>query len=507
GITTDETRSYEWNGIELIDTPGIHTELRPDHDAITYEAISRADLLVFLVTNELFDAHIGEHFRKLAIDRGKGHEMMLVVNKMERCADGNTPEVQEILREDLRKVLHPFTPEELRISFIDAESAWEAMHEEDEEIQKLLYERSGIGTFVEHFDAFVEEKGLTGKYSTALYEVEQVLIEALQVETGKEKKPEQKSYEHLLMQRRRLLRESEAKVKASFHDEIVRTATQVEKEGRQVAALLVPSADRSVVNERLSSAQRAVESHVQQLIETLRSQGEQEMEALGDRLEKIWESPLGEELRVRCADFFADTLPELEISPETWSKMKGGANMAARLGQFLTKASFNPEARTFAGLLEYRSYSQTPMHEAVKRIGKFFGKTFKPWEAVKWTRRIAGMGRMLSVAGVFLSFALDMKAEADARRLEEELRESRNAIRAGFGDAADLIECHFDRETNRYLAETIEPEIERIDRELDDLRKMQEQRSERFTQLKEALEEAHSLIGSIHGQGRKALGL
>ncbi|RME00104.1 MAG: hypothetical protein D6812_10325, partial [Deltaproteobacteria bacterium] len=123
---------------------------------------------------------------------------------------------------------------------------------------------------------------------------------------------------------------------------------------------------------------------------------------------------------------------------------------------------------------------------------------FKPWEAVKWTRRIAGMGRMLSVAGVFLSFALDMKAEADARRLEEELRESRDAIRAGFGDAADLIECHFDKATNRYLAETIEQEIERIDRELDDLRKMQEQRSERFTKLEEALEEARSLIESIH---------
>ena len=34
GITTQEAHSYDWNGIEVIDTPGIHTTLRPDHDEI-----------------------------------------------------------------------------------------------------------------------------------------------------------------------------------------------------------------------------------------------------------------------------------------------------------------------------------------------------------------------------------------------------------------------------------------------------------------------------------------
>ena len=56
--------------------------MRPDHDRLTYRAISEADLLVFVVTNEQFDAHIAKHFRKLAVERGKAHEMMLAVNKM-----------------------------------------------------------------------------------------------------------------------------------------------------------------------------------------------------------------------------------------------------------------------------------------------------------------------------------------------------------------------------------------------------------------------------------------
>ena len=33
-ITTEETHAYEWNGLEIVDTPGVHTTLRPDHDEI-----------------------------------------------------------------------------------------------------------------------------------------------------------------------------------------------------------------------------------------------------------------------------------------------------------------------------------------------------------------------------------------------------------------------------------------------------------------------------------------
>ena len=85
-------QSYDWSGIEVTDTPGIHTEKRPDHDKLSYDAIASADMLVFVVTNELFDSNLAEHFRKLAIDQDKAGEMILVVNKMTRTARGNTPE-------------------------------------------------------------------------------------------------------------------------------------------------------------------------------------------------------------------------------------------------------------------------------------------------------------------------------------------------------------------------------------------------------------------------------
>lgn len=46
GITTQESHVYKWNDLEIIDTPGIQTGLRADHDEITYDQISKAALLV-----------------------------------------------------------------------------------------------------------------------------------------------------------------------------------------------------------------------------------------------------------------------------------------------------------------------------------------------------------------------------------------------------------------------------------------------------------------------------
>jgi len=79
-VCTDMVTAYDWNGVRLLDTPGIHA-LYPDHDEKTYDTISRADLLVFVITNELFDDVIGRHFRELVFDRQHAGRMLLVVNK------------------------------------------------------------------------------------------------------------------------------------------------------------------------------------------------------------------------------------------------------------------------------------------------------------------------------------------------------------------------------------------------------------------------------------------
>ena len=85
-ITTGEANDYDWNGILITDTPGILTGIRPEHDRRAQAVILESDLLAYVVTNELFNGEVGRNFRDLTVRTNKGHETILIVNKMDRHA-------------------------------------------------------------------------------------------------------------------------------------------------------------------------------------------------------------------------------------------------------------------------------------------------------------------------------------------------------------------------------------------------------------------------------------
>lgn len=492
GITTEKTHTYDWGGITVVDTPGVHTQLRPDHDEITYRAIAGADLLVFIVTNELFDSHLAKHFRNLAIERDKAHEMMLVVNKMRRCAKGNSQEAQNVIREDLRKVLAPFTPEDLGTTFIDAEAALESKTETDDEIAKILLKKSGVDGFTQELNRFVREKGLSSRYTTALYSLEQILQEALASESTGDKDID--ALEALLLQRRRALLYTQDRIPRAVEGEIQNASSQIRQEGRKVADMINGSADQKAVDQELQAAQDRVQNLAEQLEKSVQVVIGKHMKALDDRVGDIANSELAKELLPRLVH----RIEQASISPEAMKNLKKASDISSKLGEFLVRNSFTPKTGTLGGLFKLNQYSGTATHGAVKAIGKFFGKSFKPWEAVKWTRTVANVGRVFTVAGTVLTFVLQIKEDADAAQLEVDLRESRSAVRSGFNDAAHVIEMHFDKATQSFVSSAISSEIENVDSQLDELRNLQQTRSDLFQNLLGLLEETRELIKSIH---------
>lgn len=492
GITTEKTHTYDWGGITVVDTPGVHTQLRPDHDEITYRAIAGADLLVFVVTNELFDSHLAKHFRNLAIERDKAHEMMLVVNKMRRCAKGNSQEAQNVIREDLRKVLVPFTPEDLGTTFIDAEAALESKTETDGKIAKILLKKSGVDGFTQELNRFVREKGLSSRYTTALYSLEQILQEALASESTGDKDID--ALEALLLQRRRALLYTQDRIPRAVEGEIQNASSQIRQEGRKIADMINGSADQKAVDQELQAAQDRVQNLAEQLEKSVQVVIGKHMKALDDRVGDIANSELAKELLPRLVH----RIEQASISPEAMKNLKKASDISSKLGEFLVRNSFTPKTGTLGGLFKLNQYSGTATHGAVKAIGKFFGKSFKPWEAVKWTRTVANVGRVFAVAGTVLTFVLQIKEDADAAQLEVDSRESRSAVRSGFNDAAHVIEMHFDKATQSFVSSAISSEIENVDSQLDELRNLQQTRSDLFQNLLGLLEETRELIKSIH---------
>ena len=503
GIVTRQACYYDWNGISIVDTPGIHTEIRPDHDAAAYEAISEADLLVFVVTNELFDSYLADHFRKLAVEQGKAHEMMLVVNKMRRCAEGNTNVAQAVIREDLRKVLAPFSPEELHTSFVDAQAEIDADLEVDPDVARFLRSKSGFASFTNSLNEFVREQGFASRYTTALYTVEQVLQEALIAEPPDDLDVE--ALMELLVQQRHALVDGRRQLSRSIDDLVQKTLANVRSDGRKIADLIHASADWEEVDRRLRNAQAGVEKRAKALEADVQKVIERDMAALGDRVAQIVEGAVAKDLFSRFTFRFENVgLDEPRADPEALADGRKASDVTKQLGQFLTEHSFNPKSGSFAGLFKLDQYSGTRVHDSVKAMGNYLGKSFKPWEAVKWTRRIANVGRVLTVVGTVVNIALQIKEDVDAAKQEAELRGSREAVRAGFGDSAHAIETQFDQVTNECISQLIGQPLEEVDLQLEGLHDMQRTRGDFSQDLMRALDATRTLIREMHGENAKA---
>ena len=107
-------------------------------------------------------------------------------------------------------------------------------------------------------------------------------------------------------------------------------------------------------------------------------------------------------------------------------------------------------------------------------------------------------GRVLSVAGIFVSVGTEWKLDRDAQRMAIELRASRRAVRAGFDDAATAIETRFDRDTRTYVVDPLQQEITEIDRQLAELREVSRRKDESAAALQGLWIEVINLIAQIH---------
>ena len=255
-ITTDEAHDYEWNGIIVTDTPGIHTSLRPDHDERSYRAISGADLLVFVITNELFDNHIADNYRMLAVDHEKAYESILVVNKMARHAAGNTTESQAIILQDLAAPLAPFTPEQLKVTFIDAASALEACTEDDPEFREMLTQQANMEALVENMNRLVQERGIASRHTTILYTIDQILQEAMAAENTDD--PQLDALSLVYNQNIRTMTQARNQIQQRVNSAIARAKQRISDAGQQLAENIHTEANQESLQDATDSAEADV---------------------------------------------------------------------------------------------------------------------------------------------------------------------------------------------------------------------------------------------------------
>lgn len=267
-ITTQIAEPYSWNGLEIIDTPGVCTELRPDHDELTYDQINHAALLIFVITNEGFSQRIGDHFRELAIDQKRANNMVLVVNKMDRTALGNVSEQQNVIYEDMKKVTAPYDPKNLYLSFLNTSAYFESLEEDDAELKSEYLIESGYEAFVENLNRFVADKGVLQKINLPLNTIAAEIRSALNI-TSDEDKKDIEAFIETFEKKKQIIEEG----KKICFDEVQDIANQCKDEitrlGRNVADNIISQSSQEEAKSKYQESQKQIESIVKKYEEPI----------------------------------------------------------------------------------------------------------------------------------------------------------------------------------------------------------------------------------------------
>lgn len=457
-ITTQEAGVYPWGDLEIIDTPGIETGIRPDHDERTYEEINHAALLVFVITAEGFDQTMGTHFQKLAQGDKRGRNMVLVVNKMDRTPSGNTPEQQEVLLGDIGKVIAPLTPAELFTSFVSAGDYEEAQTESDAELRAELLKESGYETLVEHLNAFARERGLSARAAEPVYTLKSVLDAVAGTEEDREAADEAKA---LLERKARLLENAKSDAIEDIQQVAMNLQSTVVALGRQAAHGCVSAESEEAANTAIQTKIKEAEQSAQD--------AEQRVQDILVRMANEIDSGITQEAQgtlmqtflshaqVKCQPVPASSTAEEESGDDTSFSSKAMEEALNHGGGMLFQNISSVE-QVFTSSLKnvgqnsLKSFSESIVHSAVKDIGHLFGHNFKPWEALKITK-FAG-----KAASAALSLGLNIyekiKEDEEREKLERDIKEARQNIVNAFTSMAQ--ECYHELNTNaRQAAENL----------------------------------------------------
>ena len=462
GVTTERCNYLDWNGIEVVDTPGIHTAKRPDHDATTYQAIAEADLIIFVCTAEGFSQNLGEHFRKLLVEKGKGNEMMLVFNKMEDSLYGNTVEgQQEFFERDVKPVISPeYTAEDLYITYIDTRCYQDAQETKEEDKRKLL-EMSGYPQLFENINKFVSDKKLLGKCTTSLSRLEQLLFDALS-ETNTNDICVDGSLK-LLNEQRKALVNAKEHIQTAAHDIIRRNTQEVRNWGFDIANKLAARESLEAVNKEFEEKYEQTNAVYSQALKELEGVISSEFETLKKVSVELEGSDFAETLK----STIELKIEELKQSGDTASALHFTAAGGKLAAQWLTAFATGPKAAGgWSAIFKLSSYSGSYAHQAVLGVGHSFGVKFVPWSAVKIAAGIGKFAKVLGVAGAFLAVGLQIWDTVKGSEREKELQSYRNGIRNSFNEAANVINMKFDEETQTWVKENILSEIEAIDAQM-----------------------------------------
>ncbi len=432
-IATDKTTSYDWNGIKIIDTPGLFTD-RADHDDITYQAIAKADLLVFCLTHMLFDTLTVENFKKLAYTEGYRWKIMLVINKMSAAAGEEDQKITSY-RHSLADALKPYSLDEFPICFIDAQDYCEGVDEDDD----FLEEVSRFETFITELNQFVKQRSSLTKFDIPIRITLKHLDEA-QILFTRNSGEDTAFLEILSRLSRRVQRERErlqTQVKRIALDLLI----AINSEGAKLASAVGESEFEALNNKSEINIRQHYDKAAQEFDSTLEKANQSIQDEVLDELKSNLTTAFIGQLSLSGELGNHQSPQEKGNAKQAQSQFNFFKEIAEKVGFSLEKSATRSVASTTSQTL-FRSMdvAGSSLHQGVLAFGKLVGFKFRPWQAVNMAKGIGNAAKFLGPALGVLAIGMEFYSMAQDQKLEQEMADIRRDITSTFNTVAVDLE-------------------------------------------------------------------
>lgn len=493
GVTTDVVTQYQYKSLNIWDTPGILAGECEQHDAKALEAMAKADLLVYVITNELFDDIVGAAFRDLCFKQGRAKEMMIVINKFESDSADKETKIASIAQ-----VLEPKIPEDFPIVFTDAQSFFDALDEEDEQERQELLALSNSEGFTKAINDFVAQRGLYARLTTPLQQLQITLESKIDELTISD--PLQKGLVSLLMQNKRVFQANKRDLIKKVGADLDKLNGQIIEQGNQLADALGGEQEEfeKVQDSSTYECERLINSALEDLQVTV-SECLSDLEA---ELVELANTPASLKIN-EALDAAKNFNPEAERGKVGSFSKDDPLKLNSALSQSMTKSAekgFSFLAKSAVGDASktgLKSVSGSTLHSAIKEVGGFFGYKFKAWEAVKIADKIGKGAKFLGPAMAIFGVGMQMYDDYQQSEHAKKILKTKRDIRKSFKEYSDDVRKSIDAQLEKVLDAGFDLPTKNIDEALQEIRSQVEGKSDSANALRVQLEDVIMLREEI----------
>ena len=447
-VATDVVSEYKWNNIVLMDTPGILAGKVEQHDQRTKDALKECDLIVYVLTSQLFDDVIFENFIDLAYTQKLNDKMLIAINKMSmEAGDFDT------LRQNYLNSIHSIFKERgyefnFEVVFIDAADYIEGCTEQDDDFIQL----SNFNSFISTLNSFVADKGLIKKqFDTPVRVLKGHVADIAVSQFDPNLKIQAEHFSSRIRKSMRDMERSLALKLNQFESDSISDSMNVSSKIGEISEAELKNEVNGLsrqIEDRTTELLTDIEEMVNQNYSDLMS----EMENFGSR-ESLLLFEKNLDARINSPSISLEERKNLEKQKTFLNYLsEGGAKIAQMSG-----------VNSLNGGISQAAGSQA--HTMIYNVGKFFGHKFKPWEAVKTASTLGKVAKFgIPVVTTLASIGLDFYTKNKEEKRAKEIVVAKNQLNADLRSKIKSIRCEIEKNFNLSVITNYKDKLEEVDR-------------------------------------------